>query len=91
MLSKVYLDKAGWRSFRQLIKDVGVKWSMVYGTRGKLGQPLEELSRRGLIESRMFPQERGRGGTVIRVRISYDKEVVKNYVDKTAKMPSAII
>jgi hypothetical protein len=36
-----------------------------------------------LIESRILTAQRGRGGEVVKVRIAYDKDPVKRYVDRT--------
>jgi len=82
MKAKFYVEKSGWRSLVQIIKDSGVAKTSVYGERGTLGPALVELERRGLIESRFFSGERGRGGKVLRVRISYEKETIKRYVDQ---------
>jgi hypothetical protein len=43
---------------------------------------MSELERRGIVESRIFPGERGRGGNIWKVRIPYDKEIIKRHVDE---------
>lgn len=66
----------------QIVKDAKITKSSLYGARGRRGPAISELERRGLVEARVFPGERGRGGKIIKARISYDKETVKRYVDK---------
>jgi hypothetical protein len=36
------------------------------------------------VEARTFSGQRGRGGDVVKVRVAYDKEPVKKFVDETA-------
>lgn len=41
----------------------------------------QSLERRGLVETRVFPGERGRGGRVLKVKIFYEKDIVRRQVD----------
>jgi len=82
MRRRLSLEKSGWRSLMQIVKDAKISKSSVYGGRGRRGPAMSELERRGLVETRVFPGERGRGGKIIKTRISYEKETVKRYVDK---------
>ena len=66
----------------RIVKDAKISKSSVYGARGRRGPAMSELERRGLVETRVFPGERGRGGKIIKTRISYEKETVKRHVDK---------
>ncbi len=66
----------------QIVKDAKISKSSVYGVRGRRGPAMSELERRGLVETRLFLGERGRGGKIIKTRISYDKETIKRHVDK---------
>ena len=81
MKRKLFIQEAGWRSFVQIIKNAGVSARSVYGSGGRHGSAISELIRRGLVETRIFPRERGRGGRIIRARISYERETIKRYVD----------
>jgi quercetin dioxygenase-like cupin family protein len=90
MLNNVYAEKAGWCSLPPLMKGLSLKWSSVYGPRGAHGKAITELIRRGLIESRSFPQERGRGGNVTKIRIAYNKEMVKRYIDDTVRTSTTV-
>ena len=82
MRRRLSLEKSGWRSLMQIVKDAKISKSSVYGARRRQGPAMSELERRGLIETRVFPGERGRGGRIIKTRISYERETVKRYVDK---------
>jgi len=61
--------------------------SQVYGDSRyghTFAKPLEKVVRSGIVEFRVFPGERGRGGNVIKVRMNYEKEPVKRIVDTFA-------
>ncbi len=83
MSKRIYVDKAGWRTLVQIVREVRIPRSALYGPRGRDGPVLAELERRGLVESRIFPKERGRGGAVKRVRVAYDNAIVKRIVERS--------
>jgi hypothetical protein len=86
MRRRLTIQEAGWRSFVQIIRNAKVSSRSVYGSRGHHGSAISELEMRGLIETRIFLGERGRGGKIVKTRISYEKETVKRLVDqKVAK------
>jgi len=87
MAKRLYLEQAGWRTLTQIAKMAKIPISSVYGRRGGYGAPISELLSRGLVETRIFTEQRGRGGEVVKIRISYDKEPVKRYVDQIIKKP----
>jgi len=82
MRRRLVVQEAGWRSFVQIIRNAKVSSRSVYGSRGHHGSAISELERRGLIETRIFLGERGRGGKIAKTRISYEKETVKRLVDQ---------
>ena len=82
MRRRLVVQEAGWRSFVQTIRNAKVSSRSVYGSRGHHGSAISELERRGLIETRIFLGERGRGGKIVKTRISYEKETVKRIVDQ---------
>jgi hypothetical protein len=82
MREKLSLEKSGWRTLMDIVKYGDVPKSSVYSARGGMGSALSELAKRGLVEIRVFPGERGRGGRILKLRLSYEKEIVKRYVDK---------
>jgi hypothetical protein len=83
MVSRLIFEQAGWMTFSELAKSTGVPRATLYGERGNYGAMMNELLRRGLVETRVSTGQRGRGGEVLRVRIAYDREPVKRYVDRT--------
>jgi len=87
MAKRLYLDQAGWRALTQIAEMAKIPISSVYGRRGGYGATISELLSRGLVEARIFAGQRGRGGEVAKVRISYDKEPVKRYVDQIIRKP----
>jgi len=69
------------------VRSLGIPKSQVYGDaryRHTFGKPLEKLVKAGIVEFRIFPGSRGRGGNIVKVRLSYEKEPVKRFVDTTA-------
>jgi KaiC/GvpD/RAD55 family RecA-like ATPase len=86
--SRLAIDQAGWRS-RVSISDVtGINRDSLYGHGGKFGSTLKELLSSGLVETRFFPGQRGRGGEVIKIRVAYEKEHVRRIVDRAGRNKS---
>jgi TolB-like protein/Tfp pilus assembly protein PilF len=79
---------SGWRSLVKLAKGMKVSSSLMYGRQGGISPELAELTNRGLVESRVFTGERGRGGEVIRLRIAYEREPVKEIITDRIKSNS---
>ncbi len=84
MSKRLYIDAAGWRTLMDLVEQTKIPRSSLYGPEGRDGPVLAELERRGLIETRIFPKERGRGGDIKKIRVAYGNEVVRTIVDRTA-------
>ncbi|MCW4045496.1 MAG: hypothetical protein NWE94_08285 [Candidatus Bathyarchaeota archaeon] len=82
MRQKLSLEESGWRTLVDTIKQGGVPKSSVYSASGGIGSAISELEKRGLIEVRFFSGERGRGGRILKIRLSYEKEIIKRYVDR---------
>ena len=82
MRQKLSLEKSGWRTLMDIVKHGNVPKSSVYDAHGGLGNAVSELENRGLVEIRVFPGERGRGGRILKLRLAYEKETVKRYVDQ---------
>ena len=82
MKQRISLEKSGWRTLMEIVKHGKVSKSSLYGARGRRGQAIFELERRGLVETRVFPGERGRGGRILKMRISYEKETIKRHIDQ---------
>jgi hypothetical protein len=82
MVRRLYIEQAGGRTIGELSAATKIPHATLYGKRGNYGPPMNELLSRGLIETRVFSGQRGRGGEVLKARIAYDKEPVKRYVDR---------
>jgi hypothetical protein len=82
MKRKMTLERSGWRTSNEIVKHAKTNKSSVYGIGTGRGRDLLELERRGIVESRIFQGERGRGGNILRVRVPYDKETIKRYIDE---------
>ena len=74
---KLPLEKSGWRTQMEIVKDGHVTMNSMYGRSGRGGKARLELERLGLVESRFFSGERGRGGSVLKLRVSFEKEGIK--------------
>jgi len=82
MRRKLVLEKSGWRTFMQIIKNTKISKSSLYRAKSHRGPAILELEKRGIVEVRIFPGERGRGGKIMKARISYEKDIVKQYIVK---------
>ena len=82
MKRKMSAEKSGWRTMMDIVKYAKVPKSSIYGTRRHPSKAISELKRRGLVEIRVFPGERGRGGRILKMRIAYEKETIKRLIDK---------
>jgi tetratricopeptide (TPR) repeat protein len=81
MRRRIVLEKAGWRSLMNIVRGGKLPKSAMYGFRSRKGRALIELERRGIVEARFFPGERGRGGNILKLRVSYGKEIIKRQID----------
>jgi len=86
MRERLYIEQSGWRSLTQISHACKIPPSVLYGRQGRYGPILRELLSRGLVESRTFTRQRGRGGSVIKVRIAYDRDPTKRYVDRALQL-----
>ncbi len=84
MTKRLYVDAAGWRSLMVIIEKTKIPRSSLYGPDGRDGPVLAELERRGLVETRIFQGERGRGGEIKKIRVAYGNEIVKGAVERAA-------
>jgi tetratricopeptide (TPR) repeat protein len=78
---KLPLEKSGWRTLMEIVKIGKVSKHSMYGRYGRGGKAISELENLGLVESHFFIGERGRGGRILKVRVSYENENVKQYLD----------
>jgi len=79
---KLPKEKSGWRTRMELVRNAKVTLHSVYGRSGRGGKVTSELNNLGLIESRFFLGERGRGGRVFKMRICPEREPVKRRINR---------
>lgn len=68
---------AGWRSLVQVARDSSLAPSSLYPRHGAVNPIMGELASRGLVETRVIPGARGRGGITLRVRVACDQPSVR--------------
>jgi len=88
MKRRLPLEWSGWRTLMEIVKHAGVSRHSIYGDGRCRGRAISELEHRGLVETRIFPKERGRGGKITKVRIFYERETVKRRIDQEISMPT---
>jgi hypothetical protein len=86
MMRRYVADKSGWRTLSEIASKSSISPSLLYGKHSTIGPALDEPVRRGLIESRVFPGERGRGGEVMRLRVTYEKDAVREIVSNRIRL-----
>jgi CRP-like cAMP-binding protein len=74
-------ERSGWRTLSELAKELGTSTATLYGRGNQIAPAINEPANRGLVEIKIFPGGRGRGGDIMKVRVAYDKDPVKNYVN----------
>ena len=72
----------------EIAKYAKVSRHSLYGDGTPRGRAISELQQRGLVEARIFPKERGRGGNISKFRVFYEKETVKRRIDQEISSPS---
>ena len=82
MRRRLPLEWSGWRTFNEIVKRGNVSMKSVYGGEGRHGPAISELEHRGLVETRIFSGERGRGGNISKVRLLYEKETIRRKIDE---------
>jgi len=82
MRRRLTVEKSGWRTFMEIIRKTKISKACLYGTRSRRGPAILELEKRGIVEVRIFPGERGRGGKIMKARVSYEKDIVKRHIDR---------
>ena len=78
------LDHCGWRTLMSIVESLKIPRSQVYGDPRwgqRHGRQLEALITSNLVESRVFLGERGRGGSIVKVRLAYDQDLAKQYAE----------
>jgi Cyclic nucleotide-binding domain len=86
MVKKYPAEKSGWRTLAEIAQKTHVSTSLLYGKNSTIGPTLDEPFRRGLLEKRIFPGERGRGGEVVRIRIAYERDPIRVLVSQRIRL-----
>lgn len=86
-VSRLLIDASGWRTSLEIAEGASLPARKMYGRDGGPGMVIAELLKRGLVETRWVTGQRGRGGTVMKVRINYANPYVKAEVDRLALQP----
>jgi CHASE3 domain sensor protein len=84
---RLSIDASGWRTALEIADGADIPTSKVYGRNGDPGSALVELLKRGLVESRWFPGHRGRGGTIMKIRVNNGNPYVKGELERLALQP----
>jgi len=74
LFKKLEMERCGWRTLSELSRNLKLSKHTLYGrSEGTRGPILEELLSAGIVETRTFAGERGRGGEIKKIRICYGK------------------
>ena len=90
VIRRLVLEHSGWRSLMDVVEGLKIPKARLYGDSRyghTFGKPLEELVKSGIVEYRITPGVRGRGGNVMKIRVSYSREPVRTLVDEIALKP----
>lgn len=72
-VKQMALDNCGWKTLNDLAKICKLPRSSFYTSGSRGGEVFKELVKSGLVETRVYAGERGRGGNVLKMRAAYDK------------------
>jgi KaiC/GvpD/RAD55 family RecA-like ATPase len=86
MGSRLPIEQSGWRTRGAVLEATKLAQPSLYGRDGKFGTALKELLSKGIVEIRIFPGERGRGGEIVKLRIAYEKDSVRRLADRASRM-----
>jgi predicted ATPase len=76
-------ENSGWKTLMNIADGVGLSKNRLYGSSGRHGKLLRELEHMGLVDTRVFVGERGRGGKILKTRIAYEKPIVKDFLSQS--------
>ena len=82
---KLPREECGWRSLMDIVESLQIPRSQVYGEPRygrQFGRQLDVLVKESLVELRIFPKGRGRGGQIKKVRANLKNPNVSSYVDE---------
>lgn len=80
-IKKLSIDNSGWRTLSELSRRSKLPRSALYASGSKGAEVFKEMVKSGLVETRVYAGERGRGGNVLKIRVAYDKDKnIREYV-----------
>jgi len=82
MKKRLPVERSGWRTLMQIVTSAKTSKLSIYGTTAHRGTAMSELESRGVVEVRIFPGERGRGGQITKARVAYERDVIKRHIDE---------
>jgi len=85
--NRLAVEQSGWRTRTTIENATGIARASFYGASGRFGPVVKELISSGLVEARFFRGQRGRGGEIIKLRIAYEKELVKRLLESSRMGP----
>ena len=88
MRRRLPLEWSGWRTLMEIVKHTRVSRHSIYGDGRSRGRAISELEHRGLVEARIFPKERGRGGKITKIRVFHERQTIKRLIDQAISMPT---
>jgi hypothetical protein len=74
-------EQSGWRTLMDITRHRRMSQYSLYGSPNRPGPALAELEQLGVVETRYFPGERGRGGKALKLRIALEKESIKRFLN----------
>ncbi|MCS4538528.1 MAG: DUF835 domain-containing protein [Thaumarchaeota archaeon] len=86
-VSRLLVDASGWRTSMEIAEGASLPARKMYGRDGGPGPAIAELLKRGLVETRWVTGQRGRGGTIMKVRVNHSNPYVKIEIDRLALQP----
>jgi tetratricopeptide (TPR) repeat protein len=82
---RLAVPSCGWRTLMEIVQDLKIPRSHVYGEPryGRtFGRQLDALVKSSIVEYRIFPGERGRGGDITKVRVQLTNGDVRGYLEE---------
>ena len=81
-IKRLSADNSGWRTLSDLVRLTKLPRSKFYESNSRGGTVFKELIKSGLIETRIYAGERGRGGNVLKIRVSFgNNDGIRDYLE----------
>jgi tetratricopeptide (TPR) repeat protein len=75
-------ERSGWRTLMDIVNQANVSRYSMYGSSDHHGLVTRELENLDVVDVRFFYGERGRGGKILKLRVSYEREIVERYINQ---------